>query len=617
MGKNFEDEMAAVPETLRWVAKLDVSDWSFYQRRICVGPLVVVASGGSLSAAHFLARLHTSTTGHPASVLTPLELIGDEGRIDAAILLISASGSNSDILRALDAAKSRGCRELGVFCGTTGSELVRRAQGMRSRCILSFDLPAGRDGFLATNSLVAFFCIALRLYGCSLPRQPEAFSEPGSLLERETIIVLYGGWLGAVAIDIESRFTEAALGNVQIADFRNFAHGRHHWLAKRGSRTHVLALVSPRCRELAAQTLACFPPEVSTSTWHVADDAPERVVELLIRAMHLAGKAAKRLGYDAGRPGVPEFGERIYELKAAVVPALQSESRQLAVDRKARSGAGLGPEQRELLNQGCDRFEKSLVDTTFVGVVFDYDGTLVTTERKLDPIQPELAQALNRLAKEGLVLGFATGRGKSVHEMLRSAIHQAHWPRCWIGYYNGGAIRTLAEGHEGIASGEATATIKAAAQILEASRRLPGVTLDTRPRQITVASKSIDELELWRTVREVLDVAGLAGLKVVRSSHSVDVLDGAVSKANFVRRLAETIGSVESAFLKIGDRGQWPGNDAELLAMSHGLSVDEVSSDTDSCWNLLPSLSGPAATCAYLEQLQHGRYVPAKGGSNG
>jgi ABC-type nitrate/sulfonate/bicarbonate transport system ATPase subunit len=35
--------------------------------------------------------------------------------------------------------------------------------------------------------------------------------------------------------------TEAALTNVQAADFRHFAHGRHHWLAKRADRTAVLA----------------------------------------------------------------------------------------------------------------------------------------------------------------------------------------------------------------------------------------------------------------------------------------------------------------------------------------------------------------------------------------
>ena len=64
-------------------------------------------------------------------------------------------------------------------------------------------------------------------------------------------------WLAArdairsAAIDLESKLTEAALMPVQVADFRNFAHGRHHWLAKRGGETAVLALVCESDAEVA------------------------------------------------------------------------------------------------------------------------------------------------------------------------------------------------------------------------------------------------------------------------------------------------------------------------------------------------------------------------------
>ncbi len=40
--------------------------------------------------------------------------------------------------------------------------------------------------------------------------------------------------------------------------------------------------------------------------------------------------------------------------------------------------------------------------------------------------------------------------------------------------------------------------------------------------------------------------------------------------------------------LCIGDKGKWPGNDFFLLSEKYSLSVDTVSPDFDSCWNLAP-----------------------------
>jgi hypothetical protein len=71
------------------------------------------------------------------------------------------------------------------------------------------------------------------------------------------------------AVDLESKFTEAALGNLQAADYRNFAHGRHHWLAKRGHESAVLALISEADRELAERTLNLIPREVPQARMYI------------------------------------------------------------------------------------------------------------------------------------------------------------------------------------------------------------------------------------------------------------------------------------------------------------------------------------------------------------
>src|SRR3954471_4703185 len=53
--------------------------------------------------------------------------------------------------------------------------------------------------------------------------------------------VLFSPSLAAAAADLESRFIEGALGNLHAADWRNFGHGRHHWMAKRPSETGIVA----------------------------------------------------------------------------------------------------------------------------------------------------------------------------------------------------------------------------------------------------------------------------------------------------------------------------------------------------------------------------------------
>lgn len=53
--------------------------------------------------------------------------------------------------------------------------------------------------------------------------------------------------------------------------------------------------------------------------------------------------------------------------------------------------------------------------------------------------------------------------------------------------------------------------------------------------------------------------------------------------------------------LCIGDLGRIPGNDADLLASPYGLSVDQVSCDPKSCWNLAPpGHRGTQAAVNYL-----------------
>ena len=87
---------------------------------------------------------------------------------------------------------------------------------------------------------------------------------------REEAKVLIESW--------QAHYTEAALGNLQLADYRNFAHGRHHWLAKRSRTGAVLAFISDADRTLAERTLHLIPSDIPQA--YIAFDGGPNTVAL-------------------------------------------------------------------------------------------------------------------------------------------------------------------------------------------------------------------------------------------------------------------------------------------------------------------------------------------------
>lgn len=609
LGRRYKEELGLLPETVRWSTDLPIDQSGALLAQLQSKPAIFVASGGSHCAAVMLASLHMRRTGRPAMAMTPLQFDFADVGDDHVVWLISAGGSNQDILRALTLAQESGCHTV-VLCARPQSALVLRASGDPRATVLAFDLPAGQDGFLATNSLMAFVVLGIRLFGCGVPiARPVEPTEP-HLASAETVVVLYAGWMEVVALDLESRFTEAALGHIQIADYRNFAHGRHHWLAKRGQGTVVLALITPSSADLANQTVTALPTHIPVIRWTFDTDEPGELVRGLERSMRLADAASERLGYDPGRPGVPEFGHVIYNLN--VKGGTQRDALERAIERKARTSV------RRLVEKGAlptwtnrlNAFLSHLRGTNFRAVAFDYDGTLVSTADRFEPITKPMANRLGRLLEDGMKIGVATGRGKSVWSEMRQAIKPEYWKSIVIGYYNGGCIRRLDEDIVDLCSGPGSKVLAEAAAAIGSNHEIGRLcTIEARPTQITVTgSEALTENELWACVAEA--VSPIVGVKVVHSSHSVDVIEIKTSKRAVAEQLAHDCKCDLTEVLAIGDRGAWPGNDAEFLALPSGLSVDEVSRHPATCWNLLPpGTCGLAGTLYYCDRIVNGHYT--------
>jgi hypothetical protein len=630
VGKPYATELASLAGTYSWSLSFPVTPLVDWVKVSAALPLVAVGSGGSLITAHLGCFLHETYTGRLTRAVTPLELSASPlcfSRL--GLLLVTAGGSNPDILSSYLHAREHEPGSLAIACARTGSPLGDWARESHEVSLLEFDLPTGKDGFLATNSLLATSVLLARAYACVWPNTPPlpptlaALAHPGQeeeeflallakrcrpLWERETLVVLHGKAGSAAAIDLETRFTEAALGRVQVADFRNFAHGRHHWLARNEASTAVLALVSTADEALAERTLRLLPEAVPVRTVHLPADGFPGTVAGVVVGMHIAGLAGKARGIDPGRPKVPEFGRRLYHLRLptpAETPENLPPAEAAAIERKSGLTVSNLRTRGELNSwlQAYSSFTASLCTAQFRAAVFDYDGTLCGASDRYSGLRAAVVGHLVRLLRGGVAVGIATGRGKSVRKDLRIAIADtALWDKLLVGYHNGGEIAALSD--ESVPpEGPLDAALAPLEAPLRGHPRLVGrVAVEAKLRQVTVefgAGAAPDEA--WAAVEQVVR-ASATQVTMVRSSHSIDVLAPGVSKAALVERLSREAAGED--ILCVGDRGRWPGNDHQLLAGRFGLSVDEVSPDPSACWNLAPpGARGVEAALYYLERL--------------
>ena len=633
MARPYASEMSKLADTFAWAMSSDVDPLRKAVKTAGLSPLLAIGSGGSLSAAHALASLHQRCTGYMASVATPLEAVANPLAPNAAIWLLSAGGGNVDILAAFEALVAREPRQLGILCGKINSPLSEAAREHAYVDLVIHETPAGKDGFLATNSLLAFVTLLSRAYAsefheCSpefdlqaqvilaLLRDAEHWETwrqlTTPLWDRNTTLVLHGATTRIGAIDLESKFTEAAVGNLQTADYRNFAHGRHHWLAKRAGQSAVLALVSKADETLAQRTLDLIPEEIPQVRLFI-DGAPETaLLTSLVTALRVTGWAGEARGIDPGRPGVPDFGRKLYHLPLPVhrpdaSRVTISDEDAVAIERKS----GLSVERlirRGELNRWrgfLQLFRKRLCQASFSGLVLDYDGTVVDTRERFSPPRVEIAKELVRILQAGVRVGIATGRGGSVRRDLRSCIPTELLSRVIVGYYNGAEIGTLADDHIPDGAAALCDELSSLASALRAQSELADLAEQTDRRyQITLqARRPTTESRLWDLAQQTVLLTGQRNVTIMRSSHSIDIVPAGVTKLNVVHDLRG--GTAEKPILTIGDRGRWPGNDYELLKEPLSLSVDELSVDPNTCWNLAPrGQRGVIATLCYLRALR-------------
>jgi fructoselysine-6-P-deglycase FrlB-like protein/hydroxymethylpyrimidine pyrophosphatase-like HAD family hydrolase len=632
LGKPYASELNDLQKTYSCSLTLPVESLAAFVRSGAALPLVSVGSGGSLTLAHLAAQLHTHYTGKLAKAMTPLELVSSPVNLrDLVVLVLTAGGRNPDILGCFEHVVRREPKLLGVLCAGKDTPLSQMAAARAF--VHEFELPAGKDGFLATNTLLATGVLLTRAYGRawsereSLPGRLEELLHPGMayddfladlrhrarpLWKCQTLVVLHGYATQPAAMDLESKFTEAAIGHVQTSDYRNFAHGRHHWLARHASQTGVLALATPPEQELVDRTLRLLPKEVAVLRLDIGSGGEAGALTALALTLHLAGMAGEAKGIDPGRPKVSAFGRKLYHLHALSEPAGQpgmSQAEAVAIERKSQTSIITLAAQGRLRTwrDAYARFRQTLRESSFAALVLDYDGTLCDTSDRFTGPQHEVTDKLSEVLAAGVFLGIATGRGRSVRRDLQQAVSDdSLWKRVLIGYHNGGEIAFLDDDNNPSTSEELDGSLKAVEAAIRAHEALCRIAkCEAKNRQITLEGIPAEvALEAWELVEQIVREVASPGITALRSSHSIDVLAAGVCKRALVDRIRAHIGS-RAPVLCVGDRGRWPGNDYALLQEPLSLSVDEASADMRTCWNLAsPGHRCVEATLEYFRAMR-------------
>lgn len=657
MSDVFKSKLDRLNETIRLAAEVDHRPLSVAMEACASVPVLAVGSGGSAIAAEFLAACRTGLGHWTTTVVTPMAFVLDAaGAPGTHAWLFSASGENPDILAAFNAACAEHGSQVDILTsGHDGSLAVRAIEQSRHELGARLHLAPvadAKDGFLATHSAVSAAVVmtmaadlvaagspnrnerrkqlledADRLLGSSF-RQRLRTTTIAPLRGRDTVFLLHDPHLTAAAVMVETSFWEAGICAVQRADFRNFAHGRHVWMARHPDRTFVIALTCERSRNAWRGIREELPDSIPAAEFDYGRSGRGGLFEAILSMLGVIEAAGSLKGVDPGRPGVTDFGRRIFD-RQDLRDAMSGDD--ASILRKRRARGRTDPTVRTVTNWAeCRKmFAAALAKAEIRAVVLDYDGTVVPTQRRLEPPRSQIIESLTAFADHGIQVGFATGRGGSVGTMLRRQMPERLHASVMIGYYNGAHVVPLSVDIEKSppAADEVIAKVHSLL-CAESGLFTEGWWPKAGRLQLSIPFEKLASRYLGiNRIEEIVENCGeaasqqgsVAGVspqvnpaaawlgkaKVVRSGHSIDVFPGWAGKGKVIEAVRERLGKSDAHVLRVGDRGEHQGNDYELLADGLGLSVDQVCESEDFCWNLLPAeISGPDGLAKILRSLK-------------
>jgi HAD superfamily hydrolase (TIGR01484 family) len=626
----YDQELEKLGATYDRALRVDISRVKAAIAGAAESSIIGVGSGGSFTVASLLCNLHETYTGRVSRPSTPLEIICNPTlAASSPVFLISAEGKNPDITEALQRARLNSARPVHILTNQRDSPLTESAANLTNVNIHVFESPE-KDGYLATNSLLLDAMIIARAYGELDKEEAHMPASIGDLrleetdisdwldqadnfareaLKRGSVILTFSPLLRPVAADLESKLAESALLYCQMADLRSFAHGRHLWLAERPSDCVVLALTEPSLEKLWRRMQALLPGDVPTLTMPFAGAKPKDLLTGLVAQMRLVSRIAQYAGKDLGKPNVPQFGRDLHYVEVSDLIPRPAEPQDHGEQAKYEVLGARWPtiEHHGSMRRARQVFQDVLEQQVFRAIVFDYDGTLCSSQRTDHPPPEQVVRHFLSLAEAGIRIAIASGRGGSIQEALQQVVPKNYWEDICVGLYNAGYIADLATLR--VDSGPTSEFLSHVTRIIRRLKTL-GVPIEavrtTHPYQVSVRFRpGVNTENNWFVIADALRQAGLDLSRVVRSKHSVDILGADVNKSHLVAHVIQKFGVDPYEILTMGDQGAWPGNDASLLEHRFSLSVDVPSRRLDRGWKLAPNHKRDVdATLWYLDRLK-------------
>jgi len=552
----------------------------------------IVGSGASLAVGHFLARLLESWLGVPSAVKTPFDFL-ESWPGGGAVILISASGKNADVLNALRSVRRLGADVLVVLCGDRNSPLAIGAQAVQKHALVVPEehTTRFREGFFGVQSLIS--CLAssvslvppLREY--VLAKGPDWFSTLSAVAKEDVsgeriaaiadaphIVGLASGWAMPPLLDFESKCVEGGLGWVEVSEAKNFTHGRFVNSFRYQQDTAFVLFRTPDQHRLGTFIREGWRDRFPLLEIESGESGPLASVELFVKMFYLFNELARLRNINISRPDVPDIarrmfkGEQLYEF-----PDTPSIPARIAELKFNSSAAGDRP--KEVDEVTLKQAYEDAFRWHYRALICDYDGTLA--EANSDAVDSRVGVHVTRLLDNNIPLAVVTGRGASCLRELRLVLPRAAWHKVYCYLYNGAICQTLDQEVwirrvEFDRCDEVRAVLQADGTIVSLTS---SIELATSRTQVTLHIRNRSEAaHLLDRVQAVLGASVGSAVTVRSSGRSVDVFPSTVSKRKAVEDfLWRALGDSRAPALIVGDQAAVGGNDHDLLQLPNAFSV--------------------------------------------
>jgi HAD superfamily hydrolase (TIGR01484 family) len=433
------------------------------------------------------------------------------------------------------------------------------------------------------------------------------------------VVGLATGWAMPSLLDFESKFVEGGLGWIEIAEGKNFTHGRFVNSWRRKSGTAIVLLATLDNQEFINSFREAYQTTFPILTILSTNPGALGGLELFLFVFYLFRTLGRLRSINISSPEIPNEARTMFRGGALY--------KGLALREKLTPDINVITElKRSLLRMRNTREEEiertvprpvvaasitDLYSTKFAGLVCDYDGTLVSLDKKDDPLDRELVLQLERLLREEIRIAIITGRGGSAFESLQVSINPSlhHLVYCYLN--NGGVLKRL--------DADKPLKIHKLERIELMERRLNESTelkscltrlkVAKYSSQITANLGHPEQSDKVLCLINALLVDFQSLVQVRTSGSSVDIFPRSVSKRTACDDFKDRLGqcSENPILLILGDSGQEDGNDFELLQQRFSLSVDRFHWVPSTCFPVLDldraSIRGPAATLDVLKRI--------------